>query len=69
MDLTSGKVRSCESGFANFVNDILVGSLNADVVLLPDGCLRSNKNYNKGHVFTIGDLFEMFPYDNPFLLH
>lgn len=61
VDLTSQSVRTKENNMANWISRLIQIESGADVVICHGGCLRSMRTFEKGHIFTIMDLYNLSP--------
>lgn len=61
VDLRFNTIRNYESGFATWVSNLLATEMGCDVCFFNSGSFRSDKTYPAGYVFTLEDIWEIFP--------
>lgn len=63
LNLKFSFIRTNESNFSNVVADVVRKESSADCCLLSSGSLRSDKVYPANALYSIGDLFDIYPFE------
>jgi len=61
LDLTFRVLRTQENPFGVYIADFMKKTAGADVALINSGTFRCDTKFEKGHLFTIGDVLKIMP--------
>merc|ERR1712159_167444 len=61
LDLTFQSLRTQENPFGVYIADFMRKTTDADVALINSGTFRCDTKFEKGHLFTIGDVLKIMP--------
>jgi len=66
VDFKFGTIRNYEAGFATWICNLINTDMSCDACFLNSGSFRSDRVYPPGYVFTLEDIFEIFPIETHF---
>jgi len=66
VDFKFGTIRNYEAGFATWICNLINTDMMCDACFLNSGSFRSDRVYPPGYVFTLDDLYEIFPIETHF---
>jgi 5'-nucleotidase len=63
INLTFSYVRTNEAPFISLICDLMIKDTGADCAIITSGSIRADKEYEAGRLYTIGDIFDIYPFD------
>lgn len=66
VDFKFGTIRNYEAGFATWICNLINTDMSCDACFLNSGSFRSDRVYEPGYVFSLEDIFEIFPIETHF---
>jgi len=66
IDFKFGTIRNYEAGFATWICNLINTDMSCDACFFNSGSFRSDRVYEPGYVFTLADIFEIFPIETNF---